>query len=554
VTTTAWIVDLADVPLTAAVSRLRGLLASAQRPDLGDDLQRADVVFVWTDRALTSNEASALTTAGRRLVLVGPSLDALSRHPTGQALVDSTGLLLAGRTPLHDIRIRAGRDATNGLRPTGHSHAHADHIGQHEHARDTVLLIDKVVDDVQVLRTAKVGLAEHPVLTWRPMTGVAVWTLGTTSSAVATSETARMFAALLDLMTGTPEPEPVRVGLLGYGAIGHEHSRAIRAVHGLELTAVCDVSADRLAAAEHAVPGIATTHSAEALLNRDDVDLVIVSTPPDTHADWALRAIAAGKHVVVEKPFAIRTSEADQVLTAAASAGRLAVVYQNRRYDPDFLAIRRLLDQRAIGDVFHIETFVGGYGHPCNLWHSDESVSGGVFYDWGSHLIDQILQLIPTPIASVTAAALKLRWFDVTNADHSRTTIRFVDGVEAEFVHSDIAAVLKPRWYILGTEGSIVGHWRTEKTVGRNDIGTLVEDILAPTDSSPRIELHAMDGSITQVATPDATPYGFHRELADMLRYGLPMSVTGEQSRRVLAVMEAASESAANEGRPEVLR
>jgi predicted dehydrogenase len=342
------------------------------------------------------------------------------------------------------------------------------------------------------------------------------------------------------------------VGLLGYGAIGHEHSRAVRAVDGLTLAAVCDTSAERRAVAAEASDGVVLTASADALLERDDVDLVVVSTPPNTHAEWALRAIAAGKHVVLEKPFAIRTAEADEVLAAARAADRVAVVYQNRRYDPDYLALRRLVRAGTIGTVFTLETFVGGFGHPCNLWHSDQEVSGGAFYDWGAHLLDQVLDLLPGDIAYVTAAAHKLRWFDVTNADHSRVTVRFEDGAEAEFVHSDLAAALKPRWYVLGTTGAVVGRWRREKVVSRNDIGTLVEDILAPADSPPVMELHAADGSITQVATPTPEPYGFHRELADRVRWGLPMTVTGEQSRRVLAVMEAARASAADAGRPVV--
>ena len=119
-------------------------------------------------------------------------------------------------------------------------------------------------------------------------------------------------------------------------------------------------------------------------------------------------------------------------------------------------------------------------------------------------------------------------------------------------MHSDRAAALKPRWYVLGTQGAVVGQWRTEKVVSRNDIGTLVEDVLAPADSPPLLDLHRGDGSVTRLATPSAEPYEFHRELADYLRLGLPMTVTAQQSRRVLAVMEAATQSAENSGRPVV--
>jgi len=423
-------------------------------------------------------------------------------------------------------------------------------VGEHDHLTDRVPLVSAVAPDVDVRLSVRVGLTEHPVLTWRESSRTAAWTLGSTAGSVADRDATRMLVAMLRMMCAVDEPAEVGVGLLGYGAIGHEHSRAVRAVSGLRLAAVCDTSDLRLQAASESAPGVATTTSADALIDRDDVDLVVVSTPPSTHAAWALRAIRAGKHVVVEKPFAIRTSEADEVLAEARASGLLAVVYQNRRFDPDHVAIRRLVRQGALGEVFSVEAFVGGYGHPCNLWHSDEGVSGGAFYDWGSHVLDQILDLMPGEVEWVSATEQKRRWFDVTNADHSRVMMRFVDGTEAEFTHSDLAAALKPRWYVLGTHGAVVGNWRSERIVARNDIGTLLEDVLAPADSPPALDHHAADGSVTRLAAPAPEPYSFHREVADHLRSGQPMTVTGEQSRRVLAVMEAASESALNGGQP----
>ena len=548
----AWVVDLAHSGLAAEVAGLRARLAAAGLVDAGEptgagDLRSADIVVVWADRPLTADLARALADPGVRTVVAGPTIT--EADPDG-VLAEAAGLLLGGTTPVHDIRVRPGAATLPALLPVAHQHSGGGHMGHHDHLTDRVVLVDKTADDVQVLLAARIGLAEHPVLSWRPATATAVWTLGTQVDAVADRSSTRALVQLLRLVAGVPDAPPVRVGLLGYGAIGHEHSRAVRSVAGLSLAAVCDTSAERLAAAGSAAPGVALTDSAEALFDRDDVDLVVVSTPPRTHAEWALRALRAGKHVVVEKPFAIRTAEADAVLAEADATGRLAVVYQNRRYDPDYLGLRRLVRSGALGDLFHVETFVGGYGHPCNLWHSDEEVSGGAFYDWGSHVLDQVLDLLPNEISHVTAATHKRRWFDVTNADHSRVTVRFVDGVEAEFVHSDLAAALKPRWYVLGTSGAVVGHWRREKVVSRNDIGTLEEDLLAPADSPPLLELHGSDGSVTRVATPAPEPYGFHREVADRVRLGLPMGVTGLQSRRVLAVMEAARASAADDGRP----
>jgi scyllo-inositol 2-dehydrogenase (NADP+) len=121
-------------------------------------------------------------------------------------------------------------------------------------------------------------------------------------------------------------------------------------------------------------------------------------------------------------------------------------------------------------------------------------------------------------------------------------------------VHSDLAAVLKPRWYVLGTGGALVGRWRTEKVVSRSDIGTLIEDVLAPADSPPVLDVHSADGSVTRLAAPAAAPHSFHRELADHLRLGMEMTVTAQQSRRVLSVIEAAQRSAEESGHPAVPR
>ncbi len=567
----AWLVRLRDPALLDAVTCLRVLLGEADWPDAGDwtsqhaseprparNAASRGVVLVWVDEPLDGATVDALLRDPRATVLSGPTLAMASADTTlgGSAgLAEAAGLWLGGATPVHDVRVRAAENAPwlRG-RLADHEHAGAAHLGEHTHVRDRLCAVDKTADDVEVLLTANLGLVPAPLATWRASTSVAAWTLGSTPTGVADRSVARLLALVLRHVTGLPAPRPARVGLLGYGAIGHEHSRAVRSVPGLELTAVCDRSAERVAAALDAAPSARAAASAEDLLADPDVDVVVVSTPPSSHAEWALRALEAGKHVVVEKPFAIRTADADDVLDVAARRGLLACVYQNRRFDPDYLALRRLVRAGALGEVFHLEAFVGGFGHPCNLWHSDEDVSGGAFYDWGAHVLDQVMDLLPGDVEHVTAAAHKRRWHDVTNADHTRVTLRLAGGIEAEFVYSDLAAVLKPRWYVLGTEGAVVGHWRSERVVARNDVGTLAEDVLAPADSPPRLELHSADGSVTAVALPPGRPYPFHRELADRLQLGMPMSVTGQQSRRVLAVMEAAAASARSGGTPVIPR
>lgn len=348
------------------------------------------------------------------------------------------------------------------------------------------------------------------------------------------------------------QERPVRVAMLGYGAIGFEHGTAIRAVDGLEYALVCDRNEERLEQARQAFPGVRTCLDAEQIAEDPDLDLVIISTPPNTHASLAMQMLHAGKHVVVEKPFCLTSAEADALIELARERQRMLTVYQCRRWDPDFLAIQRLVQEDTIGPIFHLETFIGGYAHPCNYWHSHEPISGGVFYDWGSHYLDWILQLIPDPVVSVRGSAHKRVWHDVTNADQSSVHLRFARGQEAEFLHSDIAAALKPKWYILGERGAIVGHWRQETVQTRRWSGDLIEERLAPSEALPDLSVFTRtpDGALhEQLITLPGTPsYPFHTNLANHLHNGEALAVPPEEARRNIAVMEAATRSVQLDG------
>ena len=331
--------------------------------------------------------------------------------------------------------------------------------------------------------------------------------------------------------------QDIRVGLLAYGAIGDEHNKAILSTSGMVLAAVCDTNPQRLEAALAIAPEARTFSDATLMLDSGEIDLVIVSTPPNSHYLWAKQALTRGINVVLEKPMALTMNECDELMALATSLNLLLVVYQNRRYDTDFVTIKSLIADGEIGDVFHYESFVGGYSKPCSFWHSDVAVSGGAIFDWGSHFIDQILTIIPTPVQRVSGLNQKRVWDHVTNADHAQVTLTFTDGILAIFTNSDLAAARKPKFFILGTKGAIVGDWDPAA-------GATVADLPAI------VSLHGTEGSTRIIPHVNVQPFSFYESLVSFLNDGTPMSITASQSRDVVAIMQAAEESALTNGEP----
>lgn len=334
-------------------------------------------------------------------------------------------------------------------------------------------------------------------------------------------------------MTGAP----IRVGLLAYGAIGHEHSHAVQATAGMVLAAVCDTNQERIDAALAVAPSAVPFTDGGEMLDSRLIDLAVISTPPDRHFSGALAALSRGIHVVLEKPMALTTSECDELIDLADASGLLLVVYQNRRFDPDFVAMAEVIATGGIGEVFSYECFVGGFAEPCSYWHSDAKVSGGAIFDWGSHFLDQVLAVMPGRVEHVSGVNQKRYWHHVTNADHAQVTVTFVDGAQATFINSDLAAVRKPKFYVLGTTGGIVGNWDPLA-------GPAVADLPAI------LTLHQADGTSTVLPPASVPPHEFHDSIVRCLRDGVPMAVTSAQSRDVVALMEAAEQSALANGRP----
>jgi len=251
-------------------------------------------------------------------------------------------------------------------------------------------------------------------------------------------------------------PNQLHVGLVGYGLGGRVfHATLIRAVPELRIVGVQSRSAERRQQAATDL-GCKTYATLEELLAERSVDLVVISTPHDQHRDQVVAALEAGKHVVVDKVMALSVAEADEMIAAAERVGRLFSVFQNRRWDGDFLTVRRALDDGLLGQPLVAEARVVSYARDRPpTWRSFRAHGGGPFRDWGAHITDQALLLFG-PVASVWAHFAYADEYDVETAGECHLLHR--SGVRFVYECGYTTRRPRPRWFVRGTLGTLEKH------------------------------------------------------------------------------------------------
>jgi len=259
----------------------------------------------------------------------------------------------------------------------------------------------------------------------------------------------------------------VTFAVCGYGGsfgMGRSHARQLEADGRGKLVAVCDPDVSRQAAAKADFPGIETYDGLTELLAGSDARLVFIVTPHNLHGPQALECLRAGRHVILEKPMCLTTREADAMIRMAKAKRRLVTVFHNRRWDGDYLALRKVVKKGTIGEVFSARCVMAGYGMRTDWWRARKAITGGSMYDWGSHITDWILNLIPAKVASVTGFSQKRVWMDADIEDEVQALIRFRNGAVGEVLISYIRSLRdRSKWEVMGTKGSIVSHWQSRE-------------------------------------------------------------------------------------------
>ena len=253
----------------------------------------------------------------------------------------------------------------------------------------------------------------------------------------------------------------MRVGLIGYGLAGSAfHAPLIAATQGLRLATVVTSQEDRAAQARREHPGVRVVSTADILWQQtDSLDLIVIASPNRTHVRLARASLEAGLPVVVDKPLAATVAEARSVVDEAARRNLMLTVFQNRRWDGDYLTLQRLLREGELGDVLRFEsrferwrpTLKGGWRES-----GDPEEAGGLLYDLGSHLIDQALHLFG-PVSRVYAE-VKRRREGVEVDDDSFVALTHESGVQSHLWMSAVAAQQGPRFRVLGTRAAWTKH------------------------------------------------------------------------------------------------
>lgn len=249
-------------------------------------------------------------------------------------------------------------------------------------------------------------------------------------------------------------PAPLQVGLVGFGYAGATiHAPLITTTPGLRLAAV----ASARPAAVHAAlgDGVQVLADAHALATHDGLDIVVIASPNDTHVPLARAALQAGRHVVIDKPFALSADEATPLLPLAAAQGRVLSVFHNRRWDGDLLTARALLAAGTLGRLTSAQLHFDRYRPVVRArWREGDGPGAGLYLDLAPHLLDQALQLFGPPVA--LAADIACLRPGGRADDHFMLRLRYADGLRVTLSASMLAALPGPRLALHGSRGSWV--------------------------------------------------------------------------------------------------
>lgn len=328
--------------------------------------------------------------------------------------------------------------------------------------------------------------------------------------------------------------------LIGYGGMGGWHVRKLQTMpEEFHICGVYDIDPARNALARER--GLRAYDTLEELLADDEIQIVTIAVPNDAHLPLAEACMRAGKHVISEKPVTPTLAELHRAIAVSRETGRLFTVHQNRRWDEDFLSAKKICDDKMLGRVFNIESRVHGSRGIPGDWRNQYAHGGGMILDWGVHLIDQMLKLVPQDVVSVFCTVTNVTNEEVD--DGFSSVLTFADGLTAHVEVGTSNFVNLPRWYIQGQNGTAViedfkmnGEIVKVSDWEKRDAVPVVTAAGLTKTMAPRTEETIQRYPLPQIES-DVRDY--YRNIADVIDGKATQIVTHKEMLRVMRVIEA---------------
>ncbi|MFC1717632.1 Gfo/Idh/MocA family protein [Candidatus Poribacteria bacterium] len=314
----------------------------------------------------------------------------------------------------------------------------------------------------------------------------------------------------------------VEVTVVGYG-MGKAHCEFINSVDGLNLYSVCDIDEAKRWAAESDF-GVRTFENIDQVLEDSGGDLIVLATPHDTHAPLAIKVMDAGKNVIVEKVMCLNVAEADAMIDASKRNDVVLTVFHSRRWDSDYLTVKKVMESDILGEVFLVESSVDWYGQ-LEGWRTERKRGGGHIYDWGAHLIDQAVDMIDSKAETIFCDFQYQVWSTEVES-HLKCLIRFKNRLLYEIDVGNISQISKPRWRVMGELGTL-----TKQDIGPGEkarVRTLVDGFKAD----------------MEIESVHAEWRDYYVNISQVFNEGAELAVKPEEVRESIAIIEAAIESA----------
>ena len=337
------------------------------------------------------------------------------------------------------------------------------------------------------------------------------------------------------------------LAVIGYGGMGSWHCQNIMdKIPQIHVKGVWDIRPEALNKAKE--KGLSPYSSLEELLHDKEIDLVTIAVPNNFHKELAIQCLRAGKNVVCEKPVTMNAAELEEIMAVSKETGKLFSVHQNRRWDKDYRIIKKIIEDGTLGAPYFIESRVQGSRGAMYGWRGYKVNGGGMVLDWGVHLLDQMMDMIDSPVVSVDAHLQTV--FSEEVDDNIKLFLRFENGVSALLEMSTNCFVNLPRWHVSCTGGTaVVEDWSCKgKTVQlREDAGQMAwdDDIVyteaGPTRTmAPRPAYTTKEEPLPEVETDWAD---YYKNIVDVLDNGAQLIVKPEQCLRVMKVIDLIFES-----------